>query len=360
MYWGFFMFNGHGGNLAEIQERYGWTLPEIVDFSTNVNPLGPPPGVLETFQNSFREISSYPDPESRILLKKASLKFDVPAAQILAGNGSTEFIFLIPRALGFRSALIFHPTYQDYEESARLAGCRISSLVLNLNPLLQDLHQGLLKFGGSETMVFICNPNNPTGKTFAGDELRWLIQQHPSHFFIIDEAYVDFQEGEEISLLRFPLERNLIVLRSLTKNFSIPGLRIGLAFSSEAVIRRIREYQDPWSVNTPAQKTGEVLLEQKEFLEESRKWIGKERSDFAREIGGVPGFEPLPSKVNYLLVRLSDPKGGDWLKNELLEEKILIRSCQEMKGLGSSFIRLAVKPRKDRERLLSALHRRKS
>lgn len=353
------MFKGHGGNLAEIRERYGWTPDEIVDFSANVNPLGPPPGVLEAFQNAFREISSYPDPQSRVLLNKASLRYELPPSQILAGNGSTEFIFLIPRVLGLKSALIFHPTYQDYEESARLGGYQIISVVLDLNPLLQDLHEALLKFSGSGSLVFICNPNNPTGKSFTGDELRWLIRQHPSHFFIVDEAYVDFHESGEISLLRFPLEKNLILLRSLTKNFSIPGLRLGLIFGSVEMIRRIKEYQDPWSVNTPAQKTGEVLLEQKDFLEESRKWLVKERSDFYREIAGVPGFEPLRSEVNYLLVRLKDDRGGDHLKNELLEERILIRSCTEMKGLGSSFIRLAVKPGEDRERLLSALQRRK-
>ncbi|MHB8481659.1 MAG: threonine-phosphate decarboxylase CobD [Nitrospiria bacterium] len=352
------MYSGHGGNLAEVQEKYGWRPEEVLDFSTNVNPLGTPPAALKAFEYSFKEICSYPDSQTRNLLCKASAHYGVPSSHILAGNGTTEFIFLIPRAFSINSVLVFSPTYSDYETSAILAGCHIHYGASNLRPLIHDLHSVLLESRGKAEMIFLCNPNNPTGVFFPVEQVRWLIQQHPSLLFVVDEAYVDFVHSPSASLLNFPLEKNVIVLKSLTKTFSIPGLRLGFSFAGRALTQKLERFKEPWTVNTPAQKVGGALLEEKSFLDETRIFVQKTREELFNLLCQFQEMEPFPSEANYFLIRLTGGLKAETLKADLLKERILIRSCHDMRGLGPDFIRIAVKKEADHRRLLSVLRRK--
>jgi threonine-phosphate decarboxylase len=354
------MYQGHGGDLTSVQDQFGLRKEEILDFSTNVNPLGVPGNGLKAFRNSWAEIGSYPDPYCRALRRKASIRYGLPENNILAGNGTTEFIFLIPRAFQLKSAIIFCPTYQDYEEAARMAGYPVQRAFLNLTPGIQDLHAVLSGLTGGSHLVFLCNPNNPTGSYFPAEDVRWLIKTHPGLLFVVDEAYADFIAGENISLLKFPLEKNVIVLRSLTKIFSIPGLRLGLAFASEEIIQKLNDAKEPWTVNTPAQRAGETLLDEKSFVEKTGRFVQKNRERFMKKLEPVKGFYPLPSAVNFFLVRLGEGLSAGRLKDQLLEKKILIRSGGDIKGLGPEYIRLAVKKKIDQEALISALNGRGS
>ncbi|MBI1820999.1 MAG: threonine-phosphate decarboxylase [Nitrospirae bacterium] len=352
------MYSGHGGNLSEVQEKYGWCSEEVIDFSTNVNPLGIPPSALKAFENSFKEVGAYPDSQSRTLLRKASAHYALSSTEILAGNGTTEFIFLIPRVFPVSSVLIFSPTYSDYETSAKLAGCQVHFGGSNLRPSIHDFHSILLEHRGKVKLVFLCNPNNPTGVCFSAEQVRWLIQRHPSFLFVVDEAYIDFVNAPAASLLNFPLEKNVIVLKSLTKIFNIPGLRLGFAFASEALIQKLEHFKEPWTVNTPAQKVGEALLDEKSFLDETRIFVEKSKAGLFHLLNQFKELEPFTSEANYFLIRLVGELKAEALKRDLLKEKILIRSCHQWRGLGPDFFRIAVKKEEDHHRLFAVLRQK--
>jgi threonine-phosphate decarboxylase len=351
------MDTGHGGNLAAVCDQYGWPPEEIIDFSASINPFGPPEKASSTFRESFRQITTYPDPDCRRLRRRLGALLSVPSDQILIGNGSTELLFLIPRALSPRSALIFCPTYQDYEAAAHATHCRVQFVVLSLVPAVDHFHSALSNARSTIDLVFLCNPNNPTGSCLSSDALAWLIKRHPSVLFVIDEAYGDFVD-EESTLLRRPLPKNVIVLRSFTKIYSIPALRLGFAVAREGVIEKLVRLKEPWSVNGAALKVGESLLDEKPFVEESRMRLRKEREFLFDQLSRIPGLEPIPSETNFLLIRRLDGGSAEALKRSLIQEKVLIRSCSNFRGLDRSFFRIAVKRRGESRKLIALLKER--
>ena len=352
------MDTGHGGNLAAVSDQYGWPPEEILDFSASINPFGPPKKARDAFRESFKQITTYPDPDCRRLRRRMGALLSVPEDQILIGNGSTELIFLIPRTLSPRSIFIFYPTYQDYEASAQATRCRVQFALLPLASTVDHFHSALSHARSGVDLVFLCNPNNPTGSCLSADAVIWLIKQHASVLFVIDEAYADFVDEESASLLRRPLPKNVIVLRSFTKIYSIPGLRLGFAVAREEVIEKINRFKEPWSVNTAALSVGECLLEEKAFVEESRMRLRKERKFLFDGLSRIAGLEPIPSETNFLLIRRTDGRSAEALKRSLLQEKVLIRSCSNFKGLGRSFFRVAVKRRGENRKLIGLLKER--
>src|SRR5581483_11259554 len=157
------MDTGHGGNLAAVSDQYGWPPEEILDFSASINPFGPPKKARDAFRESFKQITTYPDPDCRRLRRRMGALLSVPEDQILIGNGSTELIFLIPRTLSPRSIFIFYPTYQDYGASAQATRCRVQFALLPLASTVDHFHSALSHARSGVDLVFLCNPNNPTG-----------------------------------------------------------------------------------------------------------------------------------------------------------------------------------------------------
>ncbi|TAK10000.1 MAG: threonine-phosphate decarboxylase [Candidatus Manganitrophaceae bacterium] len=351
------MDTGHGGNLAAVCDQYGWLPEEIIDFSASINPFGPPEKASSTFRESFRQITTYPDPNCRRLRRRLGAVLSVPSDQILIGNGSTELIFLIPRAFSPRSVLIFCPTYQDYEASAQAARCQVQFALLPLAPTVDHFYSALSDARSTIDLVFLCNPNNPTGSCLSTDALAWLIKRHPSVLFVIDEAYGDFVD-EESTLLRRPLPKNVIVLRSFTKIYSIPSLRLGFAIAREEVIEKLNRLKEPWSVNGAALSVGECLLEEKAFVEKSRIRIRKEREFLFDQFKRMTDLEAIPSETNFLLIQRTDRRSVEPLKQSLIRKKVLIRSCRNFRGLGRSFFRIAVKKRDENRKLVDLLKER--
>lgn len=349
------MDTGHGGNLAAVCDLYGWPPEAILDFSASINPFGPPKKTWSAFRESFRQITAYPDPDCRRLRRAIGALLSVPTDRILIGNGSTGLIFLIPRALSSHSVLIFCPTYQDYEAAAHAAGCKVQPLLLGLAPTVDDLHSALSGVRSGEDLVFLCNPNNPTGRSLSADAVRWLIKRHPSARFVIDEAYADFVDEERVSLLKRPLPKNAIVLRSFTKIFSIPGLRLGFAVASQEIIEKLGRFQEPWSVNGTALSVGESLLGEKAFVEQSRIHLQREKKSLFEGLSRIRGLEPIPSETNFLLVRRTDRRSVEPLKRSLIREKVLIRSGGNFRGLGRSYFRVAVKREGENRKLIGLL-----
>ncbi|SRR5579884_459990 len=352
------MDTGHGGNLAAVCDQYGWPPEEILDFSASINPFGPPKSVWSAFRDSFKQIAAYPDPDCRKLRRRIGALLSVPTDRILIGNGSTELIFLIPRAFSSPSVLIFYPTYQDYKAAAHAAGCKVQLLFPGLAPTVDDLQSALSGICSGVDLVFLCNPNNPTGRSLSADAVRWLIKRHPSALFVIDEAYVDFVDEESVSLLRWPLPKNTIVLRSFTKIFSIPGLRLGFAVASQEIIKKLSRLQEPWSVNGTALSVGESLLGEKAFVERSRMRLRREKKSLFEGLSRIKGLEPIPSETNFLLVRRTDRRSVEPLKRSLIQERVLIRSGSNFRGLGRSYFRVAVKKEFENRKLIALLKER--
>ena len=343
----------HGGELEKL-ERLGISPENLIDFSVNLNPLGPPEELLRTLRERISEIALYPEPRSEALVAKLSEKLKVPWGNLVVSNGSNQLIYAVYRALRPGRALILQPTFSEYRKAAALCGTYIIDFVLSFEDgfsvPLEELHKAL----ESSDLAFICNPNNPTGSLLERELLLALVRRFPDTTFVVDEAFSDFSDVPS-SVVGNVLEfENLVVLRSFTKIFSIPGLRLGYAAAGENVASALREQIEPWSVNRLSQLAGEIVLEFERFVEQTRGFISEERDFLFSGISKVEGLSPFPSHANFLLVRC-EALGASSLQARLLEKGIFVRDCSNFVGLDGHFFRVAVRKREENERLISAL-----
>ncbi len=345
---------GHGGNQKELASKAGCSPEELLDFSANINPLGPPEALRATISRSLSRICHYPDPNSSSLVKEIAVHHGVPEASIVVGNGSTELLYALPAVLAATTALIPVPSYIDYTRAAervelrtqRVALCSPENLFLDLATLGEHIQEGQL--------VFIGQPNNPNGALCESLALRKLAEAHPHTFFVIDEAFADFVDGYT-SIACAALD-NVVVLRSMTKFYAIPGLRLGYAIAPPEIAQRLRETITPWSVNVLAQAVGTMCLSGERYAEMTRAAVPPLRKELASELARIPGFKVFPSTVNYLLLRIDQPSwSAPRLAEELLRRRIAIRVCDNYEGLDERFFRVAVRTREENERLCQAI-----
>lgn len=344
----------HGGNLRQLAHTAGLAPFEIIDFSANINPLGPPECLRQLISRSVRDLVHYPDPDCNALLKSASTYYGVAEVELIAGNGSTEILYLLPRAFYATRAVVPVPAYADYARASELAGLSVDKVPLREEDrFCLDLDALEKRLRGNE-LVFLGQPNNPTGLSADADSLRHLAKKHANSTFIVDEAFGDFIEGMDRLTHRRPA--NLIVLLSLTKFFAIPGIRLGLAVADRDVIAKLRSLTPPWSVNTFAQAIGEAALRDTEYGERTRTYVRKARERLSESLQSLPGLTIFPGQANFLLARI-DRQDADavTLARCLLKQGIAIRVCENFEGLDGRFFRVAVRTDKENERLYGAL-----
>ncbi|MDQ5987226.1 MAG: Cobyric acid synthase [Syntrophus sp. SKADARSKE-3] len=327
---------------------------EIVDFSANLNPLGPPAWLRPVISAHLSEVVHYPDPDCLSLIQTAAVRYGVGESEIIAGNGSTEHIYLIPRAISRSRAVVPVPAYIDYAVAAGLAGLAVEKIFLkeedgfamDLNALEAALH--------GDEMVFIGQPRNPTGLLCSGESLRGLAHRNPASLFIVDEAFADFVDGMDSLTRNRPA--NVIVLCSLTKFYAIPGLRLGLAIGDTEIIGRMKEMTPPWSVGVLAQVVGEAALKDDAYARQTVEYVRQQRMILMNELQSMAGLTVYPGKANYLLVRIDrKDRSAQQLKNDLLIKGIAIRTCENFDGLDDRFFRIAVRSEADNSRLCHAL-----
>ncbi len=335
------MYTGHGGNLEAIRARYGWDPATVCDFSASLNPLGPPPVLRAILKTASPLVAAYPDIECLALRRGLAGLHDRSADSILIGNGSTEFIFLLPRVFRPRTVLVYPPTYRDYTEAAEAAGAVVTD---GRTP------------GSGGDLAFLCNPNNPTGAALDADAVRALAATRPSTLFVVDEAYVDLSDAPDaFSLLSAPLPDNVIVLRSFTKTYAVPGLRLGYAVGTPTLMARVERLKEPWAVNALALAAGQALLECAGHARAGAELVRRERATLIERLQALPGFYPGPSRANFVLIRLADGLHADAVRDRLIADRILIRSCADFESLGPSYIRVAVRTEAENRRLVEAL-----
>ncbi|MDN5347343.1 MAG: threonine-phosphate decarboxylase [Clostridia bacterium] len=349
----------HGGNWQEAALLYGYAPEDMLDFSTNINPLGPPAAVLDCLHRNLNAIQRYPDPESFCFRTSLAAYLGVGIENVLAGNGAVEIIYLLLQTLRPRRVLIVEPTFSEYRRTAQIAGAEITTILLRPQDGFHLDPAAFLKNLSGLDLAFLCNPNNPTGNLISSDILQDLAEAcyHQGVFLVVDESFLDFlPDWSELTLCRrAAITGNLLVLRSLTKFFALPGLRLGAAVTSSQLVSRLHRARDPWSVNILAQMAGEVALKEYAYMERSRDLIRQEKEYLFMGLV-ASGLKPFPAAANFILVDIS---ASGWTSPNLAQATgqrgILIRDCSSFPGLGPDYIRLAVKDRAANATLLRVL-----
>jgi L-threonine-O-3-phosphate decarboxylase len=345
----------HGGNLRELAARAGRDREEILDFSASINPLGPPDGLRPALARAIDRLVHYPDPYAAGLVEQYARHCGVPCEQVVAGNGSTEILFASARACAFDRAVVPVPSYADYATAVETAGREVEFLpleeadgfALDWPRLAEKLRPG--------DLVLLGQPNNPTGRTFRNDDLCAAAAAHADVTFVVDEAFAGFVEGYRSVVERLPV--NVVVVRSLTKFYAVPGLRLGFAVAAPQVAGRIRRHVLPWSVNVLAQEAAACLLADEDYARRTVAFVRGERQWLSRELAGLPGLIVYPSEANFLLVRLENGTSAAELADRLLEDGIAIRTFDAGEHLDGRWFRVAVRTREENERLCEALGR---
>ncbi len=349
------MFKGHGGYIKHItsQEAGG-----ILDFSASINPLGYPVGVRKIVWEKFDDIAHYPDIDCSILRKHIAQKIGRAGDEIVVGNGSTELFHLIPRALRPARGAVFQPTFNEFAEALKCGRAEVAHHTLREEDDFHLQWQDNYFSDKNIEMAFLCNPNNPTGHLVEKTVITAMARRHPQITFVIDEAFIDYvDEPEKYSVIQeTSTTKNLIVVRSLTKFYGFPGLRIGYLAAHADVVRKLMEYKEPWSVNALAQCAALEAIKDDAFYARSREFMADERRRLFGELSRIPGLMPYEPTVNYVFVRIT-ASGMDapFLRERMLEQGIAIRDCSNFVGLSDKYFRVAVRTREENARLIAVL-----
>ena len=358
-------------DYAEL-DALGLDPSEVIYFSSNINPYGPPASVVEAVHDEISRsfLARYPDSRSQRLREKIGAYHGLPPDAVLVGNGTADLIWLLAHAYGYqRQAAILSPTFSEYADGVIMAGGHPNHLLL---PGWHRISRRRFAPGGttlaqtrqalesaSPWLVFICNPNNPTGEYLSPGELRYLWEGAPDALWVVDEAYAEFTEDPWSAAQWVMSTTNgrrargpgWVVLRSMTKDFALGGLRLGYLLAAPSIIERLQAVQPPWSVNGVAQLAGLVALDEMNWREETATRLRKDVRTLQEGLRAC-GYAPLPTTVSYFLVPVGDAK---LMRDQLVAARMFVRDCTSF-GL-PDHIRIAARPPHENASLIEAMAR---
>jgi len=344
----------HGGNVWQWARDLNIPPGEILDFSANINPLGPPDCLRSIICGQIENLVHYPDPECSRLTAAIAGYFNISPQQIVCGNGSSELLYAIPHVLKAERAVLPAPCYADYARAARAAGIETVQILPEDGAPLEISFKRLQSELRGNEVVFIGQPNNPTGLLFDNAAFTGMAAARPDAFFVVDEAFADFIEDYR-SVIHHNLP-NVLVLRSMTKFFAIPGLRLGALLGPADIVARVGRILPSWSVNHLAQTAGAAFFADEDYAVRTRQFVKEQRQELSRQLKAFPEFFVYPGTANYLLVRIADNKwDAPALREKLLRERIVIRVCDNFAGLDKRFFRVAVRKQEENRRLCDAV-----
>lgn len=328
------MIHGHGNDGCFYKKKI------IADFSSNVSPWGAPASLIKHVQNSLGRVDNYPEPGAESLADDLGAFHGVSAGGVLPVNGATEAFYLIAQAFREKNSIVVCPTFSEYEDA-----CRIHQHVLSFimrNELMRKDLSGV-------DLVWLCNPNNPTGELFQSQELETFFAHYPAVTFVIDEAYIDFTLNGTSVVSLIPQYPNVLVVKSLTKNFCIPGLRLGYLTGNESVVKNISRGKMPWTVNSLAVEAGKYILKHRGSLLPDMEMLAAYTSVLIQTLKKIPALKVQSTVSNFFLCQVSGMTAED-LKNRLIHEYgILIRNADNFRGLDRHTFRIATQlPEKNR------------
>lgn len=346
----------HGADIYTAAEKSGINENDIIDFSSNINPLGMPESVKMAAVNSVAHSNRYPDINSRELIRSISRWENVPESWIFAANGAAEAIYRIAFCLKPKKGLVTAPAFSEYENALNSAGSQVDyyNLKEEFGFKIQD---DILEHINSDTgIVFICNPNNPTGQLTDIETAEKIIArcQKAGAVAVVDECFLDFVGNKEKYSTVKLLDKygSLVVLKAFTKIYAIPGIRLGYCMSSgKQITDGLKTSGPPWNVSAIAQAAGTAALKEKDYIKKTVEYIGKQREYLIGELNRL-NIKTYDSCANYILLKIHN---GMDLKEEMLKKGILIRSCSNYKNLGGNYYRIAVKTAEENQMLIKAL-----
>ena len=325
----------HGGNLFEVARQHGWDWREVHDFSANINPLGPAPGVKQAISAAADRIAHYPEREPSRLRAALAAEWNVDDQQVLLGNGATELIYFLARLFAGREVTLALPAFSEFHRAFPAAGT-----VSLLDPASWP-RTGLL---------VLTRPANPLGGTLSLDVLRRHLDQEGQPI-LIDESFLEFS-GQPSAATLLKDHPHLTILRSLTKFYALPGLRIGALLGSPATIDRMRTQREPWQVNVLAEEAALAAIEDRDHGARAIELVRTERSWLLQQLGAISGIHPRAGDANFIYIPLDYP--ASLLCRFLLRRKILIRNCKGWPGVPEEAVRIAVRNRSENGRLIEA------
>jgi threonine-phosphate decarboxylase len=348
----------HGGDPARELKRFGIDAREILDFSVNVSPLGVPAEIKAIWQELLAEVDRYPSVDGQGVARYYQERFDLDPDRVLAGNGSTELIYLTPRALQLQKVVVINPSFHDYSRASLAAEAELIPVELDpaagfAPPDMAVLEKALARGDG----FFLGNPNNPTGTVFPRLTLLDLATTFPSKWLLVDEAFVQFlDQPDSVSLVKEePQPANILIFHSLTKFYALPGLRLGAVVGHPDAISRLRSLKEPWSVNRVAEKVALKLIGCADYEDNVAQLIHQERPRVFSRIGEIPGFQAFEPAANFLLARWTQTNDLDDFLSFMLRSGIHFRDCRNFPGLEDNFFRMAIRQGEENDRVLKLM-----
>lgn len=347
----------HGGDVAGYEAEYG---AKPLDFSANINPLGLPQGVRQAVIGALDSADAYPDPLCRKLRQAIARQEGLPMEQILCGNGAADLIFRLVLALRPKKALVTAPTFAEYEQALALVGCQVQRHMLLekddfqlMDRFLQQLHPGL-------DLVFLCNPNNPTGQVIRPALLDEIGERcgKMGIRLVVDECFQSFLDQPDRHTMKGKLEKDpmLFLLRAFTKFYAMAGIRLGYGLCADTqLLEQMAQCGQPWGVSSLAQAAGIAALQEKEYAQKTRVLIAKERG-WLRQALAEQKQRVVGGKANYLFFQTDTPGLGQKMRRC----GVMIRCCGNYPGLDDSWYRVAVRSHPENLRLIEALKQARS
>jgi threonine-phosphate decarboxylase len=354
----------HGGNIYEIERHHKINKNEIIDFSSNINPLGVSALVKKEIIDNLDCITRYPDPDYFELKTSMSAYYNIDFERLIPGNGGTELIFLCARVLKPRNVLIISPTFMEYEIAFSGNGSKINYFRLEeRDDFRLDSVKLKHELRKKYDLLVVCNPNNPTGNFIGLEEIEDIVNSCKANNtdVLIDESFIDFiRDSGRLSSVNFINNYpNILILKSLTKYFAIPGLRLGfLVVSDKALWKKLDRSREPWTINALSEIAGINIFKDTEYIEKSRKYITGEKQYLLDNINANSRLKVFESSVNFLLIKLLNNLTADALSRRLINDKILIRNASNFRFLNNKFFRVAVKKREENSYLIRMLELR--
>lgn len=338
----------HGAHGELVKRTIEVPAGELLDFSQNINPLGAPPGALQAARRAlYEESGRYPDLDYTGLRGALAEYLGVTAERVVPTNGGAEALFLAAAAAGEGRALVLEPTFSEYAAAARASGAEVVRRLarragdgFGFDPAALDDLDGV-------SLVFLCNPNNPTGDALRRGEVLGVAELvgEAGAVLVVDEAFADFTPGVSVAA---SVHEGMWVARSLTKFFGIPGLRLGCLICDDP--GRVRALQPSWPVNAVAAAAGTAAAGDRGFADTSVAEVTRLRRDLFGALDALEGLEPFPGAANFLLVR-----GPEGLAGRLAGRGVLVRGCGPFEGLGPEYFRVAVRGEAENGRLVAAI-----
>ncbi len=344
----------HGGNIIAVANELGCLVEDLLDMSSNLMPLPMVAGLRQAITNRLEEISFLPETKSETLRDLFAAQHHRASNEVLVGNGTTDFIFAAPAMKGLKKAIIVTPTYNDYRLACAWAGLPVEDLPLSAADHFHlDLERLTTTLSGDE-LVFICNPNNPSGGLIDSAQLHAQIKARPKSLFLVDESYLQFTR--EVSLLEMEPLTNLLILTSYSKIFGIPGLRLGFLTGAPERLAAISAHNKPWGVNRVAQIAGEYLVSNGEdHVQMVLRYTEEHRPGFIADLNALPTVEVVDGVCNFILCRLTGTMRAGQLREAMLTHRIIIRDCENFTGLDDRYFRVCLKDPDGNNRCLAAL-----